>query len=384
MLTAILSDLHLGTASGRDLLRQPEPRAALAARLRDADQVVLLGDVLELRDSRVADVVDRSRPALEALGEAIAGARVLVVPGNHDHQLAAEWLERRRRSARRGPLPLEEVTKPGRSDLLARIARHLGGDVALAYPGVWVRPDVYATHGHYLDCHNTVPSLEALAASVTSRLVGGVDRAGGSGDGERATPEAYEAALAPIYAFTYGLAQGAPTSRGVAGGGTSLAIWERLNRNQRRLDPVRLLLGRLVVPGAVAGANAAGLGPFKADLSGVELRRAALRAMGEVVKRLGIDAEHVVFGHTHRSGPLAGDGEDEGWSLPGGARLTNCGSWVHEPAFIGDRGSASPYWPGTCVIVEDAGPPRLERLLDRLPEAGHEAPGGPPPNVQCP
>ena len=30
----------------------------------------------------------------------------------------------------------------------------------LAYPGVWLRPDVYATHGHYVDLHITVPSFE--------------------------------------------------------------------------------------------------------------------------------------------------------------------------------------------------------------------------------
>jgi hypothetical protein len=334
----------------------------------------------------VVDVLHRSGPVLAELGDAIAGARVVVVPGNHDHQLAAERLERRRRSGRSRPLPLEEVTKPGRSDLIAKVARQLGvGEVALAYPGIWVRPDVYATHGHYLDCHNTVPSLEVLAAAVTARLLGRLDRAGGT-SGEGLTPDSYEAALGPIYAFTYGLAQGVRPARSVGGGGLSLAIWERVNRDDRRLDPARMLLGRVLVPGAVAGVNAAGLGPFRADLSAGELRRAALRAMRGVVERLGIHADHVVFGHTHRSGPLAaaGDREVDGWSLPGGARLVNSGSWVHEPAFIGDRGQASPYWPGTCVIVEDGGPPRLERLLERLPR-DRDGPQGPTrPIVQYP
>ena len=32
----------------------------------------------------------------------------------------------------------------------------VGTPVQLAYPGVWLRDDVYATHGHYLDCHSEV------------------------------------------------------------------------------------------------------------------------------------------------------------------------------------------------------------------------------------
>ena len=32
--------------------------------------------------------------------------------------------------------------------------------VRFAYPGLWLREDVYATHGHYLDCHLTVPTVE--------------------------------------------------------------------------------------------------------------------------------------------------------------------------------------------------------------------------------
>ena len=44
--------------------------------------------------------------------------------------------------------------------------------VRVAYPGVWVREDVYATHGHYLDCHLTVPTLERLSLGAMSRVLG--------------------------------------------------------------------------------------------------------------------------------------------------------------------------------------------------------------------
>ena len=112
--------------------------------------------------------------------------------------------------------------------------------------------------------------------------------------------------------------------------------------------------------------NRLGLGPFEPDLSGPALRRSGLRSMAEVVRRLGIEADHVVFGHTHRSGPL--EDEAEGWTTPEGTRLHNCGSWVHEPAFLTPRPGESPYWPGRCVEIED-GAPRLRRLLDDIDPA---------------
>jgi len=37
---------------------------------------------------------------------------------------------------------------------------------------------------------------------------------------------------------------------------------------------------------------------------------------------------------------------------------------------IAERGRESPYWPGTCVEVEDGEPPRLERLVEDLPPTG--------------
>jgi len=84
--------------------------------------------------------------------------------------------------------------------------------------------------------------------------------------------------------------------------------------------------------------------------------------MGEVVARLQIDARHVIFGHTHRSGPLPDDDPGE-WRLAGGGRLLNTGCWVYESMYL-DRDWGSPYWPGGAAIVDDDGPPRFVRLLD--------------------
>ncbi len=84
--------------------------------------------------------------------------------------------------------------------------------------------------------------------------------------------------------------------------------------------------------------------------------------MGEVAARLSLGDAYVVFGHTHRAGPFPGDPESE-WRGRGGARLVNSGCWTYDAIFLTPTPGESPYWPGTCVLVEDSGPPVLRRLL---------------------
>ena len=84
--------------------------------------------------------------------------------------------------------------------------------------------------------------------------------------------------------------------------------------------------------------------------------------MGEVAARLSLGDAYVVFGHTHRAGPLPGDAVEE-WRGPAGARLVNAGSWTFSHAFLAQTPGESPYWPGSCVIVDDDGPPVLTRML---------------------
>lgn len=357
MTTAILSDLHLGLADGRDLLRHETVQEALDAALAGADELVLLGDVVELRERPVAHALAAARPALRRIGRAMAGKRVTIVPGNHDHHLAGPLLEALRMRDGNGRLELETFASPPSSGPLAEVAAALGdAEVRIAYPGVWVRSDVFATHGHYLDLHNTVPSFERLAIGAVRRVTGGVP------EGTLA-PADYESALGPVYALAYALAQSARVGKPAPGGRTSVRIWRMLNGDSGRRLPA-LLLGRVALPVAIAGLNRAGLGPLRADLSAVELRRAGLRGMAEVVRRMEIGADHVIFGHTHRSGP---HGADEGWNLPGGGRLMNTGSWIHEPAFLGSSPRESPYWPGHIAMVPENGSPELLTLIGELP-----------------
>ena len=87
MLAAVVSDLHLGTHSGADLLRRPEVQARLFDALAGADEVVLLGDTVELRDDSLGGLARARAPFFEALGAALGARRLTIVPGNHDHRL---------------------------------------------------------------------------------------------------------------------------------------------------------------------------------------------------------------------------------------------------------------------------------------------------------
>jgi predicted phosphodiesterase len=366
--TVILSDLHLGAGGNADLLRRPHFREVLLAELDGADQVVLLGDAIELRDRPLGEALELARPLFEEV--ASLTGRLVVVPGNHDHHLLAAWLERRRLDGAE-PLGLEQRLSP-ESGPLAALAKRLGGtEVELAYPGLWLRPDVYATHGHYLDRHLTIPTFERLAVAAVERMLDDPaardDPLAPPPEAEPDGPDAYERIQAPVYAFLFALAQGAVDERSRRGSGPSARVWQALGGGYGRAAKLRgWLLGTVALPGAVRVANRLGLGPVKADLSPGTITRAGLAAMGEVASRLGIEAEHIVFGHTHRRGPREGE---RGWAPPAGARLWNTGSWVYSPGLLGRTAAESPYWPGTIAVVEDDGEPQMMHLLDALSRA---------------
>ncbi|MCW3010881.1 MAG: hypothetical protein JWO90_1285, partial [Solirubrobacterales bacterium] len=300
MRTLVVSDLHLGAARGRDALRRPGPLAALTQAVRGADRLVLLGDALELRHGPVRDALVVAVPVFRALGEALGPEGELVLlPGNHDHALLAPWLEGRGGPVAPPPLGLAEAAGSAPTRLLAPLAAAAApARFSVAYPGVWLRPDVYATHGHYLDRLITVPTFERLAAAGMARIVGALPPEG-------ATPDDFEAALAPLYAWMHAVAQSKEPGFTVARQTTSTKTWQALAGDGPRTLRDRAL--GVAFPVAVAGLNRLGLGPVRPQLSGPHLRSAGLQAMGEVVRLLGVEAEHVVFGHTHRAGPLPGD-----------------------------------------------------------------------------
>ena len=104
---------------------------------------------------------------------------------------------------------------------------------------------------------------------------------------------------------------------------------------RRRAALARSLRTRAFVarfPLAVAALNRAGLGPLRANVSSGRAAPRGAAAMGEVAARLGLGDAHVVFGHTHRAGPLPGDDERE-WRGPANgraARHLNAGCWTYD------------------------------------------------------
>jgi predicted phosphodiesterase len=357
--TAIVSDLHLGLGSGADLLRRERFLSHLLEQLAGADRLVLLGDVLELRDRPLAEVLAATAPVISALGELFAGREIVIVPGNHDHHLIEPWLERR---ALEGPpeLALEQTGEPTGTAFEALVAQAQPASVCFAYPGIWIRGDVYATHGHYLDRHLTVPTIERLGVAAVERVLG-IPGGGPDPLAPEEEPEAnaaeYERVQTPVYALLFGLAQ-ATVGQRRGGADPSARIWQMLSGGETRTAKVRSwLLGAVALPGAVGVANRLGLGPVSSDLSATAIGRAGFDAMSDVVKRLAIAAEHVIFGHTHHRGVPADQGD---------VRLWNTGSWVHSPALLGATAAQSPYWPGTLCFVEDEGDPELVHSLDEL------------------
>jgi predicted phosphodiesterase len=357
MRTAVVSDLHLGGLVGADVARDGEEREALVEALSGADRIVLLGDVIELRERPLADSLEVTRPVFERLGRALAGRPVVLVPGNHDHALAEPWLARLRLDARGLSTETEWPVQP-EEGAAGRIAAWMPDvELTLAYPGLHLRDDVYATHGHYLDLHLTIPRLESIAAAAVARMTGRGRSSESAAD--------YEAILAPLYAFYSELAQGASRASLSRGGSISRDVWRKASGNGRRSGAAdvlsRFLLGRVTIPGAVAALNGLGLGPFRATLTGEELRRAGLLAMARVAEVLAPGAAHVIFGHTHRPGPLPGDERAE-WTTLSGTQLWNTGSWLYEKTFI-TTGRESPYWPGTVLTLEESGPPHIDNVL---------------------
>jgi predicted phosphodiesterase len=350
--TTIVSDLHLGTHGGFDLARSGEGAERLIDALSEGDRVVVAGDLLELREMALRAVLDRARPAIERIGRATAGRRLTLVAGNHDYGLAGPWLTRARlEGVQLGPEQEWPVTPE--DGLAGRLAEWMPDtELTLAYPGFRPRPDVYVTHGHYLDAHLTVPRVESIAAALVGRVAG------------RADPHSvgdHEAMLSPLYSLLDSLAQHAAPNTLRSGTSLSRRVWSQINGGGGR-SAAGLLLGHVAIPGAVVMLNRAGVGHFRSDLTGQELRRAGLEAMRTVVERVGVQADYVVFGHTHRAGPMPDDDPAE-WALAGGARLVNSGSWLHEPVLLGEDPVSSPYFPGTVVRLRDEEPPDLEAAL---------------------
>ena len=186
-------------------------------------------------------MLEPARPFFEELGEAMAGREVVLVPGNHDHRLAEPLLERVASGERRRASGLEQRAGH-RGEPAAALAGWLGdAELTLAYPGVWLRDDVYATHGHYMDCHMSLPRIECIAAAAVMRAFGPVPDPAGAGD--------YERVLRPVYGFSFGLAQSGLARRATPPLGGRLA--QDLRPRPPALAPAAARRSRAAVGGGI-------------------------------------------------------------------------------------------------------------------------------------
>ena len=334
----MISDLHVGTRLRRDLLRHPDAVRALAGALEGVDRLVLLGDTLELRDRPRPEVLEVAAPFLRAVGEAMRGGEVVLVPGNHDHGLAREALAGRSRRARRASLGLSERFAPT-GPLARRIHALLGGELVLAYPGFDLAPGVWATHGHYADAHSSARSLETLLAAA-----GVLARPRLRSHGPR-RPADYEAVLATTYALFEAIAQQRRLQAGADAG-------------KRLVRAAEVRTGGRVGAGSPARRATArdGAGRRLGALPG-EWRRPGVRPLTRVLEQLEVEARTVVFGHTHRVGPVAGD--PPAWTTAAGTVLVNTGSWVAEAGPRPSSAGAPPtgaaaYLPGAVTFFQNS------------------------------
>jgi hypothetical protein len=355
MKTAIISDLHLGLASGGDVLRDPEIRAALLAELRGAERLILLGDIVELREQPLGAALDQALPFFAELGAAVGDVEVVLVPGNHDARFAEPLLDRL--SIEGVPLPLDATAEP--AGPTATIAAALSpARLRISYPGIWLRDDVFATHGHYMDLHLRLPRAECVLLAAVTRLAGPLP--------DPAGPVDYERLVRPLYGLAYGAAQGRPRRARRRQLGPSEAAWElvagdRPDRTRGRRAKARA--ARAAFPLAVAGVNRLLRADFESEVSGESIFRSGVEGATELARRLGVDGVHVITGHTHRGGPRP---EEEPWLLPGGGRLHNTGNWVFSTPLHNPGRPPNSYWPGTVTWLEGADPPRrVELLRDR-------------------
>ncbi|MGH2938169.1 MAG: metallophosphoesterase [Solirubrobacterales bacterium] len=357
MKTAIISDLHLGVSSGGDVLRDPEIRATLLEELRGAERLILLGDIVELRERPLGAALEHALPFFAELGAAVGDIEVVIAPGNHDARFAEPLLDRL--SLEDAPLPLDATADPTPGPTATIAAALSPARLRIAYPGIWLRDDVYATHGHYMDLHLRLPRAECVILAGVSRLSGPLLP-------DRAVPADYERIVRPLYGLAYGAAQGR-TRRLKAELGPSEAAWELIagDRSDRtRGRRLKARAARAAFPLAIAGINRLFRADFESEISGEMIFRTGVEGATELARRLGVDGGHVITGHTHRGGPRGGEAP---WPLPGGGQLHNTGNWVFSTPLHNPGRPPNSYWPGTVTWVEDSGPPRqVELLRDRV------------------
>jgi UDP-2,3-diacylglucosamine pyrophosphatase LpxH len=398
MTTALISDLHLGAWQLNDLLRYPIFIRRLAKALEGVDEVVLLGDVLELRFQRLEIALQVSQPFFAALGDALrarrprnaSAPRVVYVAGNHDYHFALQLMEREQEAAieRGEPDPYTFrglVHVPDDMFLRRELRRMLGPGVEVEFAYAYHRFEAagglaLAMHGHYLDLY---------LASPAERLLALVEQALTAYRLETPRPgfDIFEAVLRPQNELLYWIGQSP------AGAQVQSELWRRLRGDRRHLP--KGLFGRLRriaarralrAAEALAGAAARQLTQrvLKGDVTAISPARATsveegiqafmdtLYALQEdlfAAERWTAPPAYVIFGHTHRPGPLPGVDTLDRWRAQWAGhevQVLNTGSWLYDVERALTQEYYETHWPGTVVVFPDGAQPHVMSVLKDL------------------
>jgi UDP-2,3-diacylglucosamine pyrophosphatase LpxH len=377
--TAILSDLHLGAAHGDDLLRYPFFCNLLREQLDGIDHIVLLGDILDLRFQQLEEALLIATPFLTMLGNVLRSARhprVTYIPGNHDHHYAVRLMEAEQEQAIESgePYRFRQVIAPPHFFLSRQLARMIGGGVAvrLAYFYDTLNSSegkMLLTHGHYLDLH-----LGTAPARLLSLVQATIAAAGQTV--EALSPDLYEAILRPQYEVLHWIGQSP------GGGQIQSRIYERLRGGapaSTRLSQIRqAALRRAASVGTRVGVALAETLANRLIKGGLSLTSPAREAQAEetihafnltleaLEPYLPSDIHYVIFGHTHRPGPLDNVDLPDRWKVKLRDQQTlvmNSGSWLYDAGKARRSDYHPQRWPGTFILIPEQGPPRLVETL---------------------
>ena len=361
--TLVISDLHIGAASGKDLLRRADLRAPLierAARRRPARDPRRRARAA--RGARTATRPSWPAPFFAEAGAALGpDGELLVLAGNHDHGLVAGWIDARLQSEPSGFLGLSEPVEPERGRArsptrLAELARP--ARLRLAYPGVWLRDDVYA-HPRPL----RRPALDgADVRAARRRRDGALGRAAaratarGRTTTRRRSRRSTRSCTSSRSAPTTRRSARAPARRRAPG-------WRWRGRGGRAIPSARPRWAR-ATSAAVARRQRARARPGRPR---PVRRRAAPRRPARDPRGAAAARRHGAARDLRPHAPLrpvAAATTRRSGARPRARGCYNTGSWVYQPHFLSERPNALALLAGhRRRSSRTAGPPRLIRLL---------------------